>query len=319
MLRSGSRKTSALGGVATAVVLTLAACGSDGGADDGGWTPSRAIEVVAPAATGGGWDTLARTSSRILEESGLIDQDLRVINKPGAGGAIGWAYMAGATGDPHKLFVTSPPILLVPLSGESDHDHTDFTPIARLATDYMVYLASADSPLETFDDVVDALRDDPGGVSVAGGSAPGSMDHVAFAGAAGVVDGDEALALRLLVLVQRLDDEQLAPQKRGVLLGGDDGAGRALRPHPARRADRPPRPARRCPRPAPARTRRSPRRRRPPCRRAPPPGAAPRRRSCRRPTRSRCPRRTDRSRSRRPRTPTARQATPRPPRGSRHR
>jgi putative tricarboxylic transport membrane protein len=183
MLRSGSRKTSALGGVATAVVLTLAACGSDGGADDGGWTPSRAIEVVAPAATGGGWDTLARTSSRILEESGLIDQDLRVINKPGAGGAIGWAYMAGATGDPHKLFVTSPPILLVPLSGESDHDHTDFTPIARLATDYMVYLASADSPLETFDDVVDALRDDPGGVSVAGGSAPGSMDHVAFAGA----------------------------------------------------------------------------------------------------------------------------------------
>ncbi|WP_159942424.1 MULTISPECIES: tripartite tricarboxylate transporter substrate binding protein [unclassified Nocardiopsis] len=166
-----------------ALPLLLAACGTaEGGtAEDGTWTPTKPIEITAPAATGGGWDTLARTSARLLEEEELVDQSVQVVNKPGAGGAIGWAYVAGHAGDPHKLFVTSPPILLVPMAGDSDHDHDDFTPIARLATDYMVYLVAADSPVETFEDL--AAEAGSGGYSVGGGSGPGSMDHVALAGA----------------------------------------------------------------------------------------------------------------------------------------
>lgn len=185
MFRARSRSVRHRAAVALVAILplALAGCGSPEGAGDGPWSPTRPIEVTAPAATGGGWDTLARTSGRIMEESGLLDQQMRVVNKPGGGGAIGWAYIANNAGDPHKLFVTSPPILLVPLSGESDHDHTDFTPIARLATDYMVYLVAADSPLQTFSELVDLLRENPAGVSVAGGSSPGSMDHVAVAGA----------------------------------------------------------------------------------------------------------------------------------------
>ncbi|MDV6012996.1 tripartite tricarboxylate transporter substrate binding protein [Haloechinothrix sp. LS1_15] len=164
--------------------LLLAGCGAEAGGDGGQWSPGEPIEITAPADTGGGWDTLARTSARVLEDTGLVDQPVRVVNKPGGGGAIGWSYIANHTGDPHKLFVTSPPILLVPLAGESDHDHTDFTPIARLITDYMVYLVPADSPMESFDDLVEQWGSDPGSVSIAGGSAPGSMDHVALAGAA---------------------------------------------------------------------------------------------------------------------------------------
>ncbi|MFB9725968.1 tripartite tricarboxylate transporter substrate binding protein [Haloechinothrix salitolerans] len=179
-----------IAGAAAASLFAVSACGASQAGDDANWTPSQPIEMVAPAETGGGWDTLARSASRILEDTGKIDQDMQVINKPGAGGAIGWAYVAGNAGDPHKLFVTSPPIVLVPLAGQSEVDHTDFTPIARLATDYAAYLVPADSPLKSFDDLVTKLKENPASLSIAGGSAPGSMDHVAVAGAANAAGVD---------------------------------------------------------------------------------------------------------------------------------
>ncbi|MDT0328415.1 tripartite tricarboxylate transporter substrate binding protein [Nocardiopsis lambiniae] len=190
------RRTLGLRAVAAtaALPLLLTACGGtdDGVAEDGTWAPTQAIEITAPAATGGGWDTLARTSARLLEEEGLVDHSPQVVNKPGAGGAIGWGYIANNAGDPHKLFVTSPPILLVPMAGDSDHDHNDFTPIARLATDYMVYLVAADSDIETFADLAGQVES--GDLSVGGGSGPGSMDHVALAGALQAAGADATQA-----------------------------------------------------------------------------------------------------------------------------
>jgi putative tricarboxylic transport membrane protein len=175
--------------LSAAVALVAAGCGSNNDtatptAGGGSWEPSQPIEVVAPANTGGGWDTFARTASRVLGDTGIASVPMPVVNQPGGGGAIGWAYMARNAGDPHKLFVTSPPIILVPLSGQSQHDHSDFTPIARLITDYMIYAVAADSPYQTIEDLFDAMRQDPRALSVAGGSAPGSMDHIALAGAA---------------------------------------------------------------------------------------------------------------------------------------
>lgn len=172
--------------------LLLTGCAKDTGAaaSDGSWQPSRPIEYIAPADTGGGWDTLARTSSRVLDEEGLVSSPLRVINKPGAGGAIGWAYVAAHTGDPHTLFVTSPPILLVPLAGESEFGYDDFTPIARLNSEPLAYSVKADAPYESFADLAAQLKKDPESVSVAGGSAPGSMDHVGLAGAAQAAGAD---------------------------------------------------------------------------------------------------------------------------------
>jgi putative tricarboxylic transport membrane protein len=171
-----------------AVVMAAAACSNDADptsvGDGDAWTPTEPVEYVAPAGTGGGWDTLARTTAKVLEESDLVDLQFPVVNMPGGGGAIGWAYIAGAPGNPHKLFVTSPPIILVPLTGDTPHDHTSFTPIARLITDYMIYAVAADSPIQTIEELFDAIRENPTGFSVAGGSAVGSMDHIAIAGAA---------------------------------------------------------------------------------------------------------------------------------------
>ncbi|WP_447554484.1 Bug family tripartite tricarboxylate transporter substrate binding protein [Vreelandella sp. EE22] len=157
--------------------------GTMGAAQAQEWTPSKSIEFVAPANPGGGWDTLVRTVSRVVQQEGLADRNFAAINVPGGGGAVAWAQIARDSGNPHKLFATSPPIILVPLAGASRYDHTDFTPVARLITDYSIILVSADSEYQSLNDLFDALKENPN-LSVGGGSAPGSMDHISMAGLA---------------------------------------------------------------------------------------------------------------------------------------
>lgn len=168
----------------SALVLPLAAVagmGTAAHADE--WTPTRNIEFIAPANPGGGWDTLVRTTSRVIQEEGLAERSFGAINVPGGGGAVAWAQIARDRGNPHKLFATSPPIILVPLAGASRFDHNDFTPIARLITDYSIVLVREDSDYGDLNELFEAMRENPQ-LSVGGGSAPGSMDHISMAGLA---------------------------------------------------------------------------------------------------------------------------------------
>lgn len=147
------------------------------------WTPSRAVEFIAPANPGGGWDTLVRTTSNVIRTESLADVNFAAINVPGGGGAVAWAQIARDNKNDHKLFATSPPIILVPLAGTSRFNHNDFTPVARLITDYSIVLVSHDSPHQTINDLLAAIGENPR-LSVGGGSAAGSMDHISIAGAA---------------------------------------------------------------------------------------------------------------------------------------
>ncbi|WP_434983621.1 Bug family tripartite tricarboxylate transporter substrate binding protein [Vreelandella zhaodongensis] len=165
------------------LALPMAALAMTTSAHADEWTPSRSVEFVAPANPGGGWDTLVRTVSRVLQEEQLAERNFAAINVPGGGGAVAWAQIARDSGNPHKLFATSPPIILVPLAGASRHDHTDFTPIARLITDYSIILVEADSEYQTINDLFEALKEN-NSLSIGGGSAPGSMDHISVAGLA---------------------------------------------------------------------------------------------------------------------------------------
>ncbi|WP_121639105.1 hypothetical protein [Virgibacillus sp. Bac330] len=96
-------------------MVTLIACSNNNKAVSGEWSPKESIEVVAPAGAGSGWDTTARMTAKIFEEEGMIEQDIGVVNKPGGGGAVGWAYVAEKAGNPHHMFIASPPIIDVPL------------------------------------------------------------------------------------------------------------------------------------------------------------------------------------------------------------
>ncbi|MET3682819.1 putative tricarboxylic transport membrane protein [Alkalibacillus flavidus] len=193
------------------MLVVLAACGggdsestegngsNDGSSENSGdngesssessWTPESSIEIVAPAGAGGGWDTTARMTAQTLTEEGIIEQDMGVVNKPGAGGAVGWSYIANQN-NPHNIFVSSSPLLLVPLNGQSEHTYEDFTPIANVIADYGAFVAAPDAKWDTLDELFQDMKDgNASDITVVGTSAPGSMDHIQFirfARAAGV-------------------------------------------------------------------------------------------------------------------------------------
>ncbi|MFZ3578397.1 tripartite tricarboxylate transporter substrate binding protein [Virgibacillus sp. DJP39] len=156
---------------------------------DGEWTPDKAIEIVSPSGAGGGWDTTARMVGKVFNETGIIEQDIGVVNKPGGGGAVGWASIHEKEGSNTDLFVSSPPILLVPLNGQSEYGHEDFTPLSNVIADYAAFAVTADAKWDNLNELFDDMKKDPSSVTVIGASSPGSMDHIQFvkiAKAAGV-------------------------------------------------------------------------------------------------------------------------------------
>ncbi|MGO4889224.1 tripartite tricarboxylate transporter substrate binding protein [Anaerobacillus sp. MEB173] len=175
-------------------MLVAAGCsssneGTSGTVENGEWAPKDNIEIVAPAGAGGGWDTTARMVAKVFSEEGIIEQNMGVVNKAGGGGAVGWAYIAGFDGNPHKLFVSSPPIVLIPLNGQSQYGHEDFTPLANVIADYAAFAVAADAKWNNLNELFEDMKQDPTSITVVGTSSPGSMDHIQFvqiAKAAGV-------------------------------------------------------------------------------------------------------------------------------------
>ena len=153
------------------------------------WEPEKSIEIVAPAGAGGSWDTTARMAAKVFEEAEIIKKGVGVVNKPGGGGAIAWAYIHSKKGSPYNLFVNSPPMLLVPLNGQSQYNYEDFTPISNVIADYAAFAVREDAKWKDLNELFDDMKKDPSSITVVGASSPGSMDHIQFvkvAKAAGV-------------------------------------------------------------------------------------------------------------------------------------
>jgi putative tricarboxylic transport membrane protein len=133
--------------------------------------------IMAPAAPGGGWDQTARTMQTVLQEEG-ISGNVQVINVPGAGGTIGLAqFVNQSKGDPEALLVGGYVMVGAILTNASPVDLSMVTPIARLTGESEAIVVPASSPLQSMDDLVAALKADPGAVSWGGGSA-GGTDHI---------------------------------------------------------------------------------------------------------------------------------------------
>ena len=142
--------------------------------------PTRAMEFVAPAGAGGGWDLTIRTVGRVLQETGLVSVPMPVTNREGGGGGVNLAYMQERTGSDDFIAVYSPPLILINLNGTTPLSYEDTTPLARLITDYQAFIVAQNSPYESIHDVMEALKENPKSVKIAGTSAAGSMDHIAF-------------------------------------------------------------------------------------------------------------------------------------------
>lgn len=150
-----------------------------GGALAQGWTPQKNVEIVVGSAPGGSNDKTARTVERILVSNKVVNLTLVVINKPGGGGNIAFTYVSQHPGDGHYLMVGTPSVLTNHITGRSQLNYTDFTPIASLFNDYVVFAVNADSHIKTSKDLIERLKKDPQSVAIGFATTLGSHNHIA--------------------------------------------------------------------------------------------------------------------------------------------
>lgn len=135
------------------------------------------VKMMIPANPAGGWDTTGRMLGKAMVDSGAADT-VQYENKGGAAGIIGLAQFANASrGDPNALLMMGAVMLGGIITGKPPVQLQQCTPIARLTSEYNVFVVPAASPLKTMKDVVEQLKKDPGSVKWGGGSR-GSTEHI---------------------------------------------------------------------------------------------------------------------------------------------
>lgn len=161
-----------------AMAGALAACGgsSSGGAAD---YPTETVEIMVPAAAGGGWDSTGRAMQKAIEDENLSNESVEVFNVEGGGGATGLAQLQKDEGNPHNLMMTGLVMIGALQQASSPVSLEDTTPIATLTAEAEAFVVRTDSPFQTINDVVDAYLADPASVTFGGGSAGGSDQLVA--------------------------------------------------------------------------------------------------------------------------------------------
>jgi putative tricarboxylic transport membrane protein len=143
------------------------------------WSPQKNVEIVVGSAPGGSNDKTARTVEHILTMNKIVPVSLTVVNKPGGGSTIAFTYVQQHAGDPNMLMVGTPSLLTNHITGLSRLHYNDFTPIASLLNDYVVFAVNASSPIKTGKDLVERLKKDPKSVTIGFATALGSHNHIA--------------------------------------------------------------------------------------------------------------------------------------------
>jgi putative tricarboxylic transport membrane protein len=154
------------------------------------WEPKGQLECIAPSNPGGGWDAICRTTAAVLQKTGITKETMYVTNMPGGSGAVAIAnVITKRKGDTNLLVAASNSLTLTIALKRTAHTYNDVTPLAQVGAEMGGFFVKADSPYKTLTDLANALKKDPKAASFAGGSAPGSLDHIkaaVFAKAIGV-------------------------------------------------------------------------------------------------------------------------------------
>jgi len=124
----------------------------------GAWEPSKPVEFVVPAGTGGGADQMARLLQAVVQKHELAKQPLIVVNRSGGAGAEGFLAMKQAKADPHKIVITLSNLFTTPLATGVPFNWKDLTPVAMLALDQFVLWVNAESPHKTAKDYIAAAK-----------------------------------------------------------------------------------------------------------------------------------------------------------------
>ena len=159
--------------LALAVVLALGAAASSYA-----WEPTKTVEFVVPAGTGGGADQMARLIQGVITKHNLMKQPMVVVNKGGGAGAEGFLDVKGSKGEPHKIVITLSNLFTTPLATGVPFNWKDLTPVQMMALDQFIFWVNAETPYKTAKEYVDAAKAAGAGKMKMGGTGSKQEDQI---------------------------------------------------------------------------------------------------------------------------------------------
>ncbi|MBE0622502.1 MAG: tripartite tricarboxylate transporter substrate binding protein [Burkholderiales bacterium] len=142
------------------------------------WEPTKTVEFIVPAGSGGGADQMARAIQGIIVKHNLMKEAMVVINKSGGAGAEGFLDVKSAKGDPHKIIITLSNMFTTPLATGVPFNWRDLTPVKMMALDEFVLWVNAETPYKTAMEYVDAVKKAGAGKMNMGGTGSKQEDQI---------------------------------------------------------------------------------------------------------------------------------------------
>ncbi len=142
------------------------------------WEPTKSVEFVVPAGTGGGADQMARLIQGVVTKYNLMKQPLVVVNKGGGAGAEGFLDVKGAKGEPHKIIITLSNLFTTPLATGVPFNWKDLTPVQMMALDQFIFWVNAETPYNTAKEYVEAAKAAGAGKMKMGGTGSKQEDQI---------------------------------------------------------------------------------------------------------------------------------------------
>jgi tripartite-type tricarboxylate transporter receptor subunit TctC len=187
--------------------------------------------MIVAYGAGGGTDIIARVMAPYIQKYLGNNASIVVMNRPGAGGGIGFTEVANAPADGYTLgFINTPNVLTIPIERKSNYHWTGFDLLGNVIDDPGNFSVHADSPIKNLKELVAYAKANPGAVTY-GTTGIGSDDHLAalmFERAAGVkfthvpfkgaAEVHNAIASKQIVMAAMNIGEALQYQKGGTPL-----------------------------------------------------------------------------------------------------
>jgi len=169
-----SPQRSKLRGVLAGAALPLLAHAAPAAA----WEPTKPVEFVVPAGTGGGADQMARFIQGVVAKNNLMKQPIVVVNKSGGAGAEGFLYVKESKGDANKIVITLSNLFTTPLATGVPFNWRDLTPVQMLALDQFVLWVNEESPYKSAKAYFDAIKAQPANTFKMGGTGSKQEDQI---------------------------------------------------------------------------------------------------------------------------------------------
>ncbi len=159
------------------VLVGTTLLGASGTAGAAAWQPTKPVEFVIPAGTGGGADLMARLISAVIQKNQLAPKNFLVVNRKGGAGAEAFLYVKSQKGNPHVIVITLSNLFTTPLHTGVPFNWRDLTPISMMALDYFILWVNAETPYKTATEYLNAVRAKPGQFTM-GGTGAAQEDQI---------------------------------------------------------------------------------------------------------------------------------------------